>query len=305
VFAALVSHCAKRRKTDFVEGLFGYASEVPYTMFAAAVFWEPAPHDDCEVSVGEIATYVCTNGRWRRHLACEAHDTNRDLGLAMHCCDYELRQQLDYPYPLKQRKAPKYLWKMVHDVVAHRLEERAEAERRRISIDLSKLGGIRAAAEQTQEALLTDEERDLPQAEPTVPWAEPSVPQVSLFPAEVTDATGQSSVAQPAPVRPTATQPAVTAPSPAAPPSPVAPSPTSETASNDLGLSPLELRFLTGLLDGTPASQLLSPTDPFASVVADSINDKLFDLIGDAVIEFDGDEPLIIEDYLEDIREVL
>ena len=41
------------------------------------------------------------------------------------------------------------------------------------------------------------------------------------------------------------------------------------------------------------------------SVVADSINEKLFDLVGDAVIEFDGDEPLLIEDYLDDIREAL
>ena len=58
-------------------------------------------------------------------------------------------------------------------------------------------------------------------------------------------------------------------------------------------------------MEGTPVQELLSPTDPFPSVVADSINEAFFDLVGDAVIWFDGDTPHVVEDYLDDIREVL
>jgi hypothetical protein len=58
-------------------------------------------------------------------------------------------------------------------------------------------------------------------------------------------------------------------------------------------------------MDGKSASELLLPTDPFVSVVADNINEKLYDLVGDAVIDFDGDEPVLVEDYLDDIKEVL
>ena len=311
VFAALVSHCAKRRKTDFVEGLFGYATEVPYTMFSAAVFYEPSPHPDCEVRSGELATYICTNGRWRQRLACDVRDTSRDLGLAMHCCDYELRRQLDYPYPLKERKAPKYLWKIVQDVVAARLEKRAEAESRRITIDRSKLGTIRAAAAVTREALLTDEDRELPQTlepEPPAiaPIGDPAPSSVQAQPngqlelmtedfGQIVDTTIPAVDAAPeTPAMDTIPTPSV----PSMDAAPVAPS--------DSGiLTPLETRFLAGLMDGTPVAQLLSPTDPFPSVVADSINDKFFDIVGDAVIEWDADEPIIIEDYLDDIREVL
>lgn len=288
VFEALVMHCSKRRKTDYVEGLFGYATREPYAMFSAAVFFEPEPHADCTVRVNDIVTFACKNGRWTKHCAIDARGRNSELGLALHAVDFELRRQLDYPYPLKARECPKYLQKIVSDAVARRLAEREEAKRRRITIDRSKLTGIRAAAALTQESLLTDDERSevapVP-AEP--PMSMPVVPT-------------STSVA-PAPA------PAASAPAPSAP-APVVPAPADKDdvpTAEDSPFTPLELRFLTGLLDGTPVSQLLAPTDPFASVVVDSINEKFFDLIGDAAIEFDGDEPCIIEDYMEDVREVL
>lgn len=286
VFFALVSHCSKRRKTDYVEGLFGYASRVPYTMFAAAVFFDPEPHPDCTVSLGERETYVCKDGRWTHLVAIDPRGRNAELGLALHAVDQELRRQLDYPYPLKDRPVPKYLDKIVRDAVARRLEERAEAERRKITIDLSKLGGIRAAAALTQEALLTDDER----AELDAP---PDATQATRPPAaEPEDRTAtQTSLPltpqeEPAPVAAPVATPALDDPTPA-------------------GLSALEARVLSGLLEGTPIDQLLGPADPFVSVVVDTINERLFDLVGDAVIEFVDDEPRIIEDYLEDIREVL
>ena len=41
------------------------------------------------------------------------------------------------------------------------------------------------------------------------------------------------------------------------------------------------------------------------SILADSINEKLFDEIGDNVIEFDEDnQPQIIEDYKEDLEDM-
>ena len=41
------------------------------------------------------------------------------------------------------------------------------------------------------------------------------------------------------------------------------------------------------------------------SVVADAINEALFDEIGDTVLECDGDELSLTEDYIEEIKELL
>ena len=37
-------------------------------------------------------------------------------------------------------------------------------------------------------------------------------------------------------------------------------------------------------------------------MLADSINEKLMDMIGDVVIEFDGEDPVLVEDYEEELE---
>ena len=408
IFADLVMHCSKRRKTDYVEGLFGYATNMPYTMYAGAVYFEEEPHPDCRVQVSPIETFTCTDGRWRRQMACEVANRSTELGLYMHEVDFELRKQLDYAYPLKQRKVPKYVERMVQKTVAACLKERAEAEearrkaeeeaeRRKIHIDFSKLSSIRAAAAVTQEALLTDEERGLDmvgvpqgladvalsavaaevagsgqvprageeagagrkpqvddatsagQAQQTVegaaavsdlhhPAALANAGSASAGGAAATSAEtpslwtddlaletpqlAQDTPAAPpqAPLPPLTDLPAnagspATSDHPAASDHPVdadtpIPAPAPMSTSQDspaatYGLSDLELRVLQGLAAGKIAAELLGPGDPFVSVIADSINEKLFDLVGDAVIEFDGDDPQLVEDYLDDLRELV
>ena len=41
------------------------------------------------------------------------------------------------------------------------------------------------------------------------------------------------------------------------------------------------------------------------SVLVDHINETLFDDFGDTVILFDGDQPELIEDYVEELRALL
>lgn len=367
VFRALVMHCSKRRKTDYVEGLFGYATRVPYTMFSTAVFYEEEPHPDCKVQVSDADSYECKNGRWWHTRACENISSNSELGLAMHAVDFELRQRLDYAYPLKRREVPKYLWKIVRDTVSEHLERRAEAERRKITIDLSKLSGIRAAAAVTQEALLTDEERgELPGSDGAgihtsdTPFVASTI---GNKPDQLLDSrphNGQQLEESFAGMREGGTSPATYSPVATASPTDTAGytdkgskrGPSADAASRkphggrphngqtegkhtglqtddvaaaphghadiassadtplltpeqDGPLTPEEARLVAGLLAGESVADLLGTRAQFVSVVVDSINEKLFDVVGDTVIEFDGEEPCIVEDYLEDVREVL
>lgn len=275
-FAELVAHCAKRRKTDFVEGLFGHKVSEPYTMFSAAVFFDPVPHEDVEVVVGPAMSFVCRDGRWRRNLLFSAAGRSRELGDVLHAVDQRLRQALDYSNPLKPRKGlPSYVGKIIDRQIQEMLDRKAEEERRRITIDLSQLAGIRAAAAMTQEALLTDEERD--DVAETAPAREP-LPVVEM--------------AAEAP-----------APTPAATPERVGSSRQGAGSDGDSPLDPAEREVLAALLAGAPVPQ--NPGGQMLSLVIDAINEKLFDLVGDAVIEFDDDEPILVEDYVEDVREIV
>lgn len=65
------------------------------------------------------------------------------------------------------------------------------------------------------------------------------------------------------------------------------------------GLEEKELDFLRALISGDRYC-----TDISVSVLCDGINEKLFEHFSDTVIDFDGDVPLIIEDYREELEEM-
>jgi len=63
--------------------------------------------------------------------------------------------------------------------------------------------------------------------------------------------------------------------------------------------------LLKALLEGKDPRSLETLKNVSLSLLCDEINEKLMDEIGDTVIEFDGDDPVLIEDYIEDIREMI
>ena len=73
-------------------------------------------------------------------------------------------------------------------------------------------------------------------------------------------------------------------------------------ASAPLGLTPDELSLLRSLLAGKPAHTAKGTS---MDMLVDGINEKLFDLLGDTALEFDGTEPQLVEDYVEDVRAAL
>ena len=77
-------------------------------------------------------------------------------------------------------------------------------------------------------------------------------------------------------------------------------------ADNNLNLSPAEQYLLNSLLNGQEWAAYFKQRHIMVSIVVDRINDKLFDEIGDTVIEFDeDDQPYIIEDYFEDVKTLI
>lgn len=67
-----------------------------------------------------------------------------------------------------------------------------------------------------------------------------------------------------------------------------------------LGVS--EYRFMQCLLYGRPYESLLAEKRLMPSLLADAVNEKLFEEFGDTVIEFEGDTPRVIEDYTEQLK---
>lgn len=277
VFARMVAHCNKRRKTGFVAGLFGGPMRASYAMFPGAVFWAPHPHADATYVVDELEQYACERGFWWRTYPSKYVDTSKEIGALMHAIDTRMRVATGYGHPLKARSLPKYQSRFVDDAIREHLERKEAEEAARIRIDRSALKGIRSASARTREALLTDEERE-----------DAAAPVVAL------PAMGAPSAA-----------PASAASAPAAPASaavPAAPAPTAAAAAPALPLTQDQLAFLRALLDGKDPS---AEAGGFVTLAVDAINDAFMDLVGDTVVEFADGSPALVEDYAEDVRAYL
>ena len=72
-----------------------------------------------------------------------------------------------------------------------------------------------------------------------------------------------------------------------------------------LNLDGDQRRLLTLLVRGEPVKDWLAEKHWMPTVAADSLNEALYDELGDSAVEWDGDELRLAEDYREDILRIL
>lgn len=300
VYVRMARYYGTHRKTGIVASLFGEETTMPYTMFASAVFFAPNRHEDCEYRLDPIHIYRCQNGFWECMRIHGSRQKSSKLGEMMRACDQRLRLALDPTHPLKEEKVPKYLAKIIDDEIVAWLSWDAAHQPVKIDIDLSQLGHIRSAAAQTREALLIDEEREdgAPvEAETTL------IEQLNTESAPgMTAEPGEMTIQQDEPGEPTVSTEefGVVAPLLVSAPAPVTPAPTDAATE----LAPAADAFLRALLEqnAAQATSAVERSGQSEDMLVDSINEALFDLVGDTVIEFGAAGPQIIEDYEADVR---
>ena len=300
VYVRMARYYDTHRKTGIVASLFGEETAMPYTMFASAVFFAPERHEDCEYRLDPIHIYRCQNGFWECVRIHGSRQKSSKLGEMMRACDQRLRLALDPAHPLKEEKVPKYLTKIIDDEIVAWLSWDAAHQPVKIDIDLSQLGHIRSAAAQTREALLIDEEREdsAPvEAEATL-IEQPNTESAPGMTAE----PGKMTIQQDEPDEPTVSTEefGVVAPLLVSVPAPVTPAPA-EAANK---LAPAATAYLRALLEqnAAQATSAVAHSGKSEDMLVDSINEALFDLVGDTVIEFSAAGPQIIEDYEADVR---
>ena len=77
------------------------------------------------------------------------------------------------------------------------------------------------------------------------------------------------------------------------------------TGGGGLSLDAVHRQILAALLAGQPADGIIASHHLMPQVVADTINEAMFDAVGDNVLDSDGSQLAVVEDYREDIQEAL
>ena len=300
VYVRMARYYDTHRKAGIVASLFGEETAMPYTMFASAVFFAPERHEDCEYRLDPIHIYRCQNGFWECMRIHGSRQKSSKLGEMMRACDQRLRLALDPGHPLKEEKVPKYLAKIIDDEIVAWLSWDAAHQPVKIDIDLSQLGHIRSAAAQTREALLIDEERE-DSAPAEAEAADSGQPEAD----PVADATVEAAAA---PIRqdeadePTISTEQFGVVAPLLAPTPAFAAAAPADATNEL--APAADTYLRALLEhnAVQVESAVVQSGQSEDMLVDSINEALFDLVGDTVIEFGSAGPQIIEDYEADVR---
>ena len=340
VWLRLADHYARSRKSDIIESMFGSTSELPYTMFASAVFFDPLPHPDSDYELDPVHRYRCRNGLWTCERVHGAGGRSAKLGSVLRAVDGRLRAGIGFGPSPQGGEGPQIPCR----------------DHRRRGRGLDRVAGSACAPPHRHrpqppcghppdrrgdaEALLVDEERegtgtmlDVACRDSPSPDREANGSEAGARPGrESTEAEAGAPIGSSAPSP--ATDPAASG----------AHAPASErdlsaacrdrlvaaeridgaaeqkgasaragdpragdAAENDTDGDGRRASFLHALLerDQERASRVAREAGTTVDLLADAVNEALFDAIGDTAVEFDANGPHIVEDYREDIEELL
>lgn len=283
-----------------------------------AVYCERERQADRNYVLNDNRRYRCRNGIWKV-TAYEklSFDRARFHGF-LHETDARLRRCLKTGRYLKERPADEWAIPYIDAVIEE--DERAvlEAARPKLSLDLSGLERIRRDAAGTRDSLLTEEEREVPGAvtgrESGMKTEKKEEPKPKR---EIKPETEPKSETEPEPEperRPKSERKPESKRKPESERKPEIKTKTAvETAAeavkaqetNGLPLRPAQVEILQALLRGGDVSGILHANRLMPSIAADSINEALFDEIGDTVLRCEEDNLTLIADYIEELEQLL
>lgn len=310
VYGAVADAYLEKHKRKLTDDLFGEPDT--HVWYPSPVISPRLPQElkkkVLTFQVDPVLTYTCRRGHWTETCYFPELYGSKILReqLKQMCRETErlLREAAGFR-KLKPADMDEELRQTVKNAVGAYLREIAEAKREaarpKVHIDLGRLGSIRSDADYTRDQLLIGTEDEEPEGE-LVPEELPRVentgaePDRCRVPEELPSA--ESSAEDPLPDRcqvpgelvpeelPPAESPALSSDSP-------------------YGLTEDELKILNMLISGEGPADYIRSRRLFASIIADSINEKLFDEIGDSVIEETDTGLALVEDYADDLKDLL
>lgn len=255
---------ANREYFNFASEILFTRTEREYYFFSRALLYKRTPHFDNFEITSNRKFYQKSGHTYYEYFSPVARQKTK-INAVLHEIDRLSRIEYHQGRKLKANNLKAAMVIVIEQAIKEFHAQEIEAQRPKIEIDLSNLDKIRLDASKTRESLLTEEEKTLE--------LEANGDQESNS-KKVKEITGEKK--------------------------------QNQAIEKDIpyGLTEDEYMFLMALWHHTSWKKELQQKHLMTSILADSINEKLFEEIGDNLIEFNGDEPLIIEDYLPDLAEL-
>jgi len=266
---------------DFDDALFRPTRKlVVWKPFKDALFYTPVKHPDKQIVLSENEIYICKNGEWKFSTIITTEKGRQFIGYVMKQMESSLRKVAKYRFKLTANtdmihsdtiriltKAGLFIDKIVPAAV---MEYHRELTKTVVTVDHASLARIREEALKTQESLIVEEQVQKKAAEPTpIQFTEQDQ---NIFADTATEAEDE-------------------------------PTPVSDVweSLKDI-LNKNELRALAVVLQGGDIKAFADECGEMLEVLADGINEKAMDYIGDNLMD---DDFVLYDDYKEQVKELI
>lgn len=275
VFAELTEYYSKNRKNTIFEKFFGKIMTNQHMMFNSAVFYNREVHKDCVYKINDVCKYICKNGKWTYERFFYFKENNKKIGQLLKAVDFLMRQKYEFKSTLKVDKLTKIYQDIIQKEIDELLEDKKKKAAPKIEIDISQLKNIRKTALEIQKKLIVDVIEDATVPEETIRKAEQLIVEHEQMMLDIIENDANS---------------------------------VDENKAHQekmINLSNIEYEFMKCLLYGKNYSDLVKSNGLMLSVLVDAINEKLFDMFCDTVLIFEGGIPVLIEDYEDELKEII
>lgn len=232
-----------------------------------AVYWNDKTGEDADYIVNGVRSYHCKSGRWKEKSYIRAYFNRKKLTSIVHEIDRLIRDEFRLGYYLKPSMEDTGIAPYIKDAFDKAVKEIKHNERNRINIDFSALKKIRNDAEITKTSLLVDEDTNIDEKADIQETIEKHCINYNDGSKSKTENSYSDKISE---------------------------------ISDDINL-----KILKYIIAGKDYKQLIKSNNLFTSIITDNINETFFEDIGDNILECEGDEIYLVEDYREDILDII
>ena len=240
-----------------------------------AVYWNDKTEEDADYIVNGVRSYHCKTGRWKEKSYIRAYFNKKKLAFIVHEIDRLIRDEFKLGYYLKPSIEDTRIATIIVSAFNEALKKIKHNERNLINIDFSALKKIRNDAEITKTSLLVDEDC----------IHSPMINTDIVEKADIQNAIEKNSIKY---------------------------NDGNQSKSENLDFDKppeisdnINLKILKFIIAGKDYKSLIKSNNLFTSIITDNINETFFEDIGDNILECEGDEIYLVEDYREDIMDII
>ena len=283
----------RQQEKDLFTLCFGTKQKRYWYPLSNMIYYKRIKPKDRDYVLDDCRHYYCTNGMWfSESFEKLTYDRVRMQGL-LHETDAKLRRYLKTGRYLKEKVEDVWAAPYINAVIEADRQAEAEAAKPKITIDLSGLEQIRRDALVTQESLLVEDE---PENHGIVGSEEiktesGGLTEIENIEEEKIEVRDIQDTESPEKHEMETSDRETTA--------------ATEDKPGSVPLNEVQLQILHALLEGRDPAAIIRENHLMPSIVADSINEALFDEIGDTVVLCEDDKLFPVEDYIEDLTQLL